>query len=82
MTPSMHRRASATVGGPGHTVALVAKLSEQVHYRGLARVHKGPTRDVLGVVQQFFGLGHVVRIGLSVRKIFARAHAVTHVVTR
>ena len=54
---SVHRRAGAVVGGPGHAVALIAQLTEQVHHRCLGRIHEGPARDVLGVEQQLFGFG-------------------------
>lgn len=82
MNPSMNYSGLPPISGPDRAVAFCAQLPEDVHYCGFTRIYEGPARDVLGVVQQFFRLGHVVRIGLSVRKIFARVHAVTHVVTR
>jgi len=54
---SMHRRALAPLGGPRHTVALIAQLTEQVHDRCLGRIHEGPAGDVLGVLQKLFGFG-------------------------
>lgn len=57
MTASMHRGELSPIGSPGRAVTLIAQLTEQVHDRGLARVHEGPARDVLGVVQQLFGFG-------------------------
>ncbi len=57
MTPSMHRRADAVVGGPCHAVALYAQLFKDGQHRGLARVDEGAPGDVLGGQQKRFGFG-------------------------
>ncbi|MNV46860.1 hypothetical protein D3C71_1387050 [compost metagenome] len=54
---SMHRRAFAPFGSPGHAVPLGAQLIKDIQNGFLARVHEGPAGDVLRVLQQLFGFG-------------------------
>lgn len=62
MTPSMHRRADAVVGGPGHAVALGAQLFKDGQDGRFGRVHEGPAGHVLGGDQQLFGFGQIFHV--------------------
>lgn len=56
---SMHRRAGAVVGGPGHAVALGAQFFKDGHHRGFGRVDERAPGHVLGGDQQLFGFGQI-----------------------
>ncbi len=60
MTPSMHRRAFASVSRPSRAVTLGAQLIKDIQHGFFARVHEGAAGDVLCVDQKLFGFGDFV----------------------
>lgn len=69
--PSVHRRAVASVDGPGHPLALGKKRLEDGQDCLFARVHKGAAGDLLGVPQDIFGFGQFFHAAMLPRLGFS-----------